>query len=76
MRVYEGIKPWHCAGIQIDPAIVRVHEGSLAIVQVYTNPALLESKQNCLPTCRIYITDENTDNYIYTTETRPVYAKS
>ena len=42
---------------------------NLAIVQVYSKyPALLESKQHCLPTCRRYITDENTDNY--TTETR------
>ena len=42
----------------------------LAIVLVYSNkyyPTLLESKQNCLPTCRTYITDEIIDNC--TTET-------
>ena len=29
------IKPCHCAGIQTDPAIVRVYQSNLAIVQVY-----------------------------------------
>ena len=40
---------------------------------IQTNLALLESKQHCLPTCRRYTTDENTENYI--TEPRLVYIK-
>ena len=70
-RPRTNIRPRHCAGIQTDLAIVQVYQSirpsrCAGIFKQYY-PALLESKQNCLPTCRAYITDEIIDNC--TTET-------
>ena len=69
-RPRTNIRPCHCAGIQTDLAIVQVYQSirpshCAGIFKQYY-PALLDSKQNCLPTCRAYITDEITNRLIYT----------
>ena len=61
-----NIRPFHCVSIQTDLAIVQVYQSirpshCAGIFKQYY-PALMELKQNCLPTCRRYITDEITDN--------------
>ena len=57
------IKPCHCAGTQTNTAIVRDIKVTLPLCKYIETSPRCWNQNNCLPTCRIYIIDKNTDNY-------------